>query len=60
MTGCAVGICGKCSVTSGERACVDGPAFTAAGFTPAEYTRDKTGKKLAASQLRHGELVQRK
>jgi dihydroorotate dehydrogenase (NAD+) catalytic subunit len=60
MTGCAVGICGKCSVTSGERACVDGPAFPAATFTPAEYVRDKTGRKFAASQMRHGELAHRK
>ena len=46
MTSCGVGICGKCSVPSGERACVDGPLFSAARFSPAEYTRDKTGKKV--------------
>lgn len=51
MTGCAVGICGKCSIPSGERACVDGPAFTAARFTPHEYARDKSGLKVPA--LRH-------
>ena len=46
MTSCGVGICGKCSIASGERACVDGPLFSAARFSPAEYTRDKTGKKV--------------
>jgi dihydroorotate dehydrogenase electron transfer subunit len=47
MTSCGVGICGKCSIASGERACVDGPLFSAARFSPAEYTRDKTGKKVS-------------
>ncbi len=47
MTSCGVGICGKCSIPSGERACVDGPLFSAARFAPAEYTRDKTGKKVS-------------
>jgi dihydroorotate dehydrogenase (NAD+) catalytic subunit len=47
MTSCGVGICGKCSIPSGERACVDGPLFSAVRFTPAEYTRDKTGKKIS-------------
>jgi len=47
MTSCGVGICGKCSVPAGERACVDGPLFSATRFTPAEYTRDKTGKKVS-------------
>ena len=46
MTSCGIGICGKCSVPSGERACVDGPVFTAADFTPGQYTRDKTGKRV--------------
>ncbi len=46
MTSCGVGICGKCSIPSGERACVDGPLFSAARFTPAEYTRDKAGRKV--------------
>jgi len=46
MTSCGVGICGKCSIPNGERACVDGPLFSAASFSPAEYTRDKTGKKV--------------
>jgi len=47
MTSCGIGICGKCSTPSGERACVDGPVFTAARFTPGTYTRDKTGAKVA-------------
>jgi dihydroorotate dehydrogenase (NAD+) catalytic subunit len=50
MTSCGIGICGKCSIPSGERACVDGPVFTAVGFTPGEYTRDKTGKKVSFSR----------
>jgi dihydroorotate dehydrogenase (NAD+) catalytic subunit len=49
MTSCGIGICGKCSIPSGQRACVDGPVFTADVFTPAEYTRDKTGKKVKFS-----------
>jgi len=56
MTGCAVGICGKCSVPSGERACVDGPAFTATCFTPAQYTRDKSGMKVAERRGRHAQV----
>ena len=47
MTSCGVGICGKCSIPNGERACVDGPLFSAERFAPAEYTRDKTGKKVS-------------
>ena len=47
MTSCGVGICGKCSIPNGERACVDGPLFSAESFAPAEYTRDKTGKKVS-------------
>ncbi len=47
MTSCGIGICGKCSTPSGERACVDGPVFTAARFTPGLYRRDKTGAKIA-------------
>jgi dihydroorotate dehydrogenase (NAD+) catalytic subunit len=54
MTGCAIGICGKCSIPSGERACVDGPAFAATRFTPNEYMRDKTGKKVTFSRGRPG------
>ena len=46
MTSCGIGICGKCSTPSGERACVDGPVFSAARFTPGTYTRDKTGAKV--------------
>ena len=46
MTSCGVGVCGKCSIPSGERACVDGPVFTAADFAPGEYTRDKAGGRL--------------
>ena len=47
MTSCGIGICGKCSIPEGERICVDGPIFTAEVFTPGEYTRDKTGKKIS-------------
>ncbi len=47
VTSCGIGICGKCTVPSGERICVDGPVFTAADFQPGLYTRDKTGKKVA-------------
>jgi hypothetical protein len=47
MTSCGIGICGKCSVPSGERLCVDGPVFPADTFIPGVYTRDKTGKKLS-------------
>lgn len=46
MTSCGVGICGKCSIPGGARACVDGPVFEAVAFRPCEYTRDKTGKKV--------------
>lgn len=46
VTSCAIGICGKCSIPSGERLCIDGPIFTAARFKPGEYTRDKTGRKI--------------
>lgn len=44
-TSCGVGICGKCSTPSGHRACIDGPVFSAAEFTPGVYERDLTGKK---------------
>jgi dihydroorotate dehydrogenase (NAD+) catalytic subunit len=46
MTCCGVGVCGKCSIPNGKRACVDGPVFSAAEFAPGQYTRDKTGKKV--------------
>ena len=46
VTSCAIGICGKCSIPNGQRLCIDGPVFTAAEFTPDEYTRDKTGRKI--------------
>jgi len=49
MTCCGVGICGKCSTPGGKRACVDGPVFSADEFTPGQYTRDKTGKKVKIS-----------
>jgi len=45
-TSCGVGICGKCATPSGLRSCIDGPAFSSAGFTPGVYERDKTGKKV--------------
>ncbi len=45
-TSCGIGICGKCSICSGERTCVDGPVYTAAEFTPGEPLRDLTGKKV--------------
>ena len=46
-TSCGVGICNKCSTPKGHRACVDGPVFDAIEFKPGEYTRDKTGQKIA-------------
>lgn len=46
MTSCGIGICGKCSISSGERACVDGPVFTAADFSPGSYIRNKSGAKI--------------
>lgn len=46
MTSCGVGICGKSSIPNGKRACVDGPVFEAAEFTPGQYKRDETGKKV--------------
>jgi len=45
-TSCGIGICGKCSVESGERTCVDGPVLSAAHFTPGGSHRDLTGKKV--------------
>jgi dihydroorotate dehydrogenase (NAD+) catalytic subunit len=45
-TSCGVGICGKCSTPSGLRSCIDGPAFSAADFTPGIFERDLTGKKV--------------
>jgi dihydroorotate dehydrogenase subfamily 1 len=46
MTSCSEGICGKCSIPNGKRACVDGPVFNAAEFRPGRYKRDKTGKRI--------------
>jgi NAD(P)H-flavin reductase len=46
ITSCGIGICGKCSIPSGERLCVDGPVFDADAFAPGDYTRDKTGKRI--------------
>jgi dihydroorotate dehydrogenase (NAD+) catalytic subunit len=46
VTSCAIGICGKCSIPSGKRLCIDGPVFSAEEFTPGMYTRDKTGRKI--------------
>jgi dihydroorotate dehydrogenase (NAD+) catalytic subunit len=45
-TSCGIGICGKCSLPSGERTCVDGPVHSAAVFTPGVSHRDLTGKKV--------------
>jgi len=45
-TSCGIGICGKCTISSGERACVDGPVFPATLFTPGDWHRDLTGKKV--------------
>ncbi len=45
-TSCGIGICGKCSIPSGERSCVDGPVHSAATFTPGQSHRDLTGKKV--------------
>ena len=45
-TSCGIGICGKCSISTGERTCVDGPVHSAAVFTPGDWHRDETGKKL--------------
>ncbi len=47
VTSCGIGICGKCSIPSGLRLCVDGPVFTAEEFEPALYTRDTSGKKVS-------------
>ncbi len=33
-TSCGIGICGKCSIPTGERSCVDGPVHSAATFAP--------------------------
>jgi NAD(P)H-flavin reductase len=45
-TSCGIGICGKCSIETGERTCVDGPVHSAASFTPGGSHRDLTGKKV--------------
>jgi len=45
-TSCGIGICGKCSIETGERTCVDGPVHSAATFTPGGSHRDLTGKKI--------------
>jgi len=45
-TSCGIGICGKCSIESGERTCVDGPVHSAATFSPGVSHRDLTGKKV--------------
>ena len=45
-TSCGIGICGKCSIESGERTCVDGPIHSAAVFSPGVYHRDLTGTKV--------------
>jgi len=45
-TSCGIGICGKCSISTGERTCVDGPMHPATDFTPGDWHRDVTGKKV--------------
>ena len=45
-TSCGIGICGKCSIETGERTCVDGPIHSAATFSPGVSHRDLTGKKV--------------
>jgi len=45
-TSCGIGICGKCSIETGERTCVDGPVHSATTFTPGGSHRDLTGKKI--------------
>lgn len=45
-TSCGIGICGKCSISTGERTCVDGPVCPATTFTPGDWHRDATGKKV--------------
>ncbi len=45
-TSCGVGICGKCATPSGLRSCIDGPVHSAAEFTPGQWERDLTGKKV--------------
>ncbi len=45
-TSCGIGICGKCSIETGERTCVDGPVHSAVSFTPGGSHRDLTGKKI--------------
>jgi dihydroorotate dehydrogenase subfamily 1 len=45
-TSCGIGICGKCSLPTGERTCVDGPVHSAAQFTPGVSHRDLTGRKV--------------
>jgi len=45
-TSCGIGICGKCSIPSGQRSCVDGPVHSAVEFTPGVSHRDLTGKKI--------------
>jgi dihydroorotate dehydrogenase (NAD+) catalytic subunit len=45
-TSCGIGICGKCSIETGERTCVDGPVHSAATFSPGVSHRDLTGRKV--------------
>lgn len=45
-TSCGVGICGKCATPSGLRSCIDGPTFSSTEFTPGQWERDVTGKKV--------------
>lgn len=45
-TSCGVGICGKCAIPSGLRSCIDGPVHPASEFTPGQWERDLTGKKV--------------
>lgn len=49
-TSCGVGICGKCTIPSGLRSCIDGPVHPASEFTPGQWERDLTGKKVYCGQ----------
>lgn len=56
-TSCGIGICGKCSIPSGERTCVDGPVHSALQFTPGQWHRDLTGRKVLYTRQGEAALV---